>query len=70
MASPDRDPPKLTIVGRESAPPPPVGDPPRRMLLIAFVFVLLLAALGYFVVEKMIELANVQDCAATGRRDC
>ena len=70
MASPDRDPPRLTIVGRDDASPPPVGDPPRRILLIAFVFVLLLAALGDFVIEKMIDVANLQDCAATGRRDC
>ncbi len=48
----------------------PIGDPPRRALLVAFVFVVLLAALGVFVVEKMIDLANLQDCAATGRQDC
>ena len=69
MASPDHAPPPPTIVGRD-APSPSVGDPPRRMLLIAFVFVLLLAALGFFVVEKMIDVADLQDCAATGRRDC
>ena len=48
----------------------PIGDPPRRSLLVALVFVALLVALGVFVVEKMIDAATLQDCAATGRRDC
>ena len=48
----------------------PFGDPPRRSLLAAFAFVALLVALGVFVVEKMIDVATLQDCAATGRRDC
>ena len=48
----------------------PDDGPPRRALLIAFVFVALLAALGVFVVEKMIDVATLQDCAATGRQGC
>ena len=48
----------------------PAGDPPRRALLVALVFVALLAAGGVFVVKKMIDLATLQDCAATGRQDC
>ncbi len=48
----------------------PAGDPPRRPLLVAFLFVALLVALGVFVIEKVIDVATLQDCAATGRRDC
>ena len=50
--------------------PEPSGDPPRRSLLVAFVFVVLLIVVGVFVVEKMIDVATLQDCAATGRQDC
>ncbi len=65
--SPNR--PRLTVVEPRDGDPP-AGDPSRRVLLIAFVFVVLLAGLGYVVVEKMMDVATLQDCAATGRHDC
>ena len=67
----DRDPPELETV-RDPAVEPPVepADPSRRPLIVGFVFVVLLVTLGYVVVDTMISTASLQDCAATGRRDC
>ncbi len=45
-------------------------DPSRRGLIAAFVFVVVLACAGYYVVQTMMTMARLQDCAAAGRRDC
>ena len=48
----------------------PDDDPPRRAFLLALVFVAILAVLGFAVVRSVMDLGHLQDCAATGRRDC
>ena len=58
---------------RDSSKQDPEGSgdgPPRRAVLFAFLFVIVLGILGFFVVHSMISLATLQDCAATGRRNC
>ena len=46
------------------------GDPPRRGLIVAVLFVMVLAGAGFYVVRAMMTMAKLQDCAASGRRDC
>jgi hypothetical protein len=41
----------------------------RRAVIVAFVFVASLAA-AYVVVRTMMDTSRLQDCAASGRRDC
>lgn len=48
----------------------PNDDPPRRAVVIGLVFVIVLAVGGFYVVHSMTDMGRLQDCAATGRRDC
>ena len=65
-APPDAVPPR----GVEDHRPPPGGDPSRRGLIVAFIFVIVLAGAGFSIVRTMMTMAKLQDCAASGRRDC
>ena len=60
--------PEAAAPGRR--PTGPSDDPPRRGLIVAIIFIVVLAGAGYYVVRTMMTIAKLQDCAASGRRDC
>ncbi|HEX4156857.1 MAG TPA: hypothetical protein VHY79_00140 [Rhizomicrobium sp.] len=55
-------------------PPPPddeYDDPNRRRnLVLALAGIVVIVVLGFFLVWKMWQNEKLQECYATGRRDC
>jgi hypothetical protein len=53
-----------------AAPPEEPDEDNSRATLIAFVFVIVLAAGGYWLFNTLMEHRRIEECIASGRRDC
>lgn len=53
-------------------PPPPDddGSSRQRSFVLALAAVVMIVVLGFFLVWKMWQNEKLQECYATGRRDC
>jgi hypothetical protein len=61
--------------GAGEEPPPAVGrtaEPRAKRYgpLVALAMVILLAGGGWILVQKMMEMSRIQDCAMSGRKNC
>ena len=52
--------------------PAPDDDegPPRRAFIVAAIVVIVLILGGLALTQGLLNMSKLQDCAATGRRDC
>jgi hypothetical protein len=59
-----------------SAPPPPNSEPPEDLAhrnfvnLVAAIFLIILAIAAIWVVKTLDEHRRIENCIASGRRDC
>jgi hypothetical protein len=59
-----------TSLENEKEPEVPEPPDPRRKALLAAVFVLLLIGAGVFLTHVLRRMAQIQDCALSGRTNC
>jgi hypothetical protein len=76
---PDRITDQLKRITREQVgvrTPPSEAPPPRESAakrygpLIALAVVVLLAAVGWMVIERLMAMSRMQDCVMSGRKNC